>query len=144
VLYPLFRAMVLRWWISGVRVGGIEATSHLRGSQIYGMYLRFVGFSLLFAIGTGIVGSILVIAVRSTPLGSEEMVTAGLGIAGYVFVALGYSAIYQATVTLRYWVLSFETTSLTGFEALEHVQARGEAASAFGEGLSDALDVGGL
>jgi uncharacterized membrane protein YjgN (DUF898 family) len=144
LLYPLFRAMVLRWWISGVRLGGIEATSHLRGSQVYGIYLRFVGFSLLFAMGTGIVGSILVLVVRSTPFGSGDMVGAVLGVAGYVIVALGYSAIYQATVTLRYWVLSFETTGLTGVEALEHVQARGEAASAFGEGLSDALDVGGL
>src|SRR3989440_6955011 len=30
VLYPAFQAMVLRWWISGLRFGGLSVTSHLR------------------------------------------------------------------------------------------------------------------
>jgi hypothetical protein len=52
--------------------------------------------------------------------------------------------VYQATVTIRLWRLSFETTEMRGLEALNSVEARGSPSSAFGEGLADALDVGGL
>jgi hypothetical protein len=57
---------------------------------------------------------------------------------------LGYSTIYQVIARQRLWRLSFETADLAGLQALDHVKARGAASSAFGEGLADALDVGGL
>src|ERR1043165_3414302 len=34
-LYPAFQAMVLRWWISGLRFGELTATSHLRTGAVY-------------------------------------------------------------------------------------------------------------
>jgi hypothetical protein len=57
---------------------------------------------------------------------------------------LGYSTIYQVIVRQRMWRLSFETANLSGLQALDNVKAAGAASSAFGEGLADALDVGGL
>jgi hypothetical protein len=51
---------------------------------------------------------------------------------------------YQVIVKLRLWRLSFETAELSGLEALDRVNAAGAPSSAFGEGLADALDVGGL
>jgi hypothetical protein len=75
---------------------------------------------------------------------TSEIAAAVLAIATYVFIMLGYSVIYQATVTIRFWRLSFETTEITGLRALDKVEARGAAGSPFGEGLADALDVGGL
>jgi hypothetical protein len=57
---------------------------------------------------------------------------------------LGYSTIYQVVVRQRLWRLSFETAELSGLQALDSVKADGAASSAFGEGLADALDVGGL
>ena len=59
-------------------------------------------------------------------------------------VMLGYSTLYQVIVKLRLWKLSFETAELSGLQALDTVRAAGAASSAFGEGLADALDVGGL
>ena len=49
VLYPVFQAMVLRWWISGIRFGELTVASHLRTRAVYGAYLRFLGCALLFA-----------------------------------------------------------------------------------------------
>src|SRR5205807_9658520 len=46
-LFPLFQAMVLRWWIDGVRFGDVAAAAHLRTSAIYGIYLRFLAYALL-------------------------------------------------------------------------------------------------
>src|ERR1043165_5802494 len=56
VLYPAFQAMVLRWWISGLRFGELTATSHLRTGAVYGLYWRFVWMSLVLARAVGIVG----------------------------------------------------------------------------------------
>lgn len=149
LLYPAFRAITLRWWISGLRLGEVAAVSRLRAGQIYRAYLRFLGFSMLFGIIAGIVvGIVLAIVGALSYLFGEspavEISGAVLGIAAYVFMALGYSAIYQATVLIRFWRLSFEMTELTGLETLDRVEARGRAASPLGEGLADALDVGGL
>jgi uncharacterized membrane protein YjgN (DUF898 family) len=149
VLYPAFRAMVLRWWVSGLRVGAMTATSHLRFGQIYRAYLRFLGYAVLFALAAGVLAAVAAFAVGALPAAFRESttgeVTSALIFVGtYVVIALGYSAIYQATIVIRFWRLSFETVTLTGLEELDHVQARGAASSAFGEGLADALDVGGL
>jgi uncharacterized membrane protein YjgN (DUF898 family) len=150
LLYPSYRAIVLRWWISGLRLGEATATSRLRTGQIYHVYLRFVGYSILF----GMFAGILIAGVASAAFGgltpsfgksaASEIAAAVLFIATYVFIMLGYSVVYQATVTIRFWRLSFETTDIRGLRALYEVEARGAAGSPFGEGLADALDVGGL
>src|SRR6185295_12237631 len=44
VLFPIFQAMVLRWWISGLRLGGLTIHSQLRTGLIYGAYLRFLWY----------------------------------------------------------------------------------------------------
>ena len=58
VLYPVFQAMVLRWWISGLRFGELSVASHLRTGAVYAIYLRFMWIALVagvvFAIGAAI------------------------------------------------------------------------------------------
>ena len=66
------------------------------------------------------------------------------GLAAYVAIALGYSTIYQATVKLGLWRCVVESLDVSNSAALEHVAAAGEAASPVGEGLADALNVGGI
>lgn len=149
VLYPLFRTMVLRWWVSGIRLGGLTAVSHLRAGQIYTAYARFLWYVFLFGIAAAIVAAVVLaagdaIAGDEGSTGAQEIIAAILFVAAYVIAALGYSTIYQATITIRIWRLSFETTTLNGLASLENVTARGVASSALGEGLADALDVGGL
>src|SRR5262249_49378618 len=48
LLFPVFQAMVLRWWLGGLRFGGLTIGTHLRTSQIYGAYVRFLVYGLLF------------------------------------------------------------------------------------------------
>jgi uncharacterized membrane protein YjgN (DUF898 family) len=149
VLYPLFQAMVLRWWISGLRFGALIVTSRLRTGSVYGLYVRFVWYALLAGLVLGLVGFAALLAIG----GSEavfgkgtisEVLTVVLPIGTYVIAALAYSTIYQATVKLRLWKLGFDTIELTGIDALEGVKAAGGAGSAVGEGLADALNVGGI
>jgi uncharacterized membrane protein YjgN (DUF898 family) len=149
LLYPAFQTITLRWWASGLRFGTMTAKSSLRPGQMYGLYLRFLGYSLVFALVAGVVSSFVFgFAFNVFKVINDATLTELAGVVGavisYVVVFLGYSTIYQVTVKLRVWRLSFETAELSGLEALQHVKAAGVPSSAFGEGLADALDVGGL
>jgi uncharacterized membrane protein YjgN (DUF898 family) len=148
MLYPAFQAMMLRWWISGLRLGDVSLRSRLGTGQVYRVYLRFLWYAFLFAIVAGIGGAIgLALAgtlFSGETTASREVVGTAVLVVGYVIVALGYSTIYQATVKLGLWRTGVETAELTGTTALESVRAAGSAGSPVGEGLADALHVGGL
>jgi len=149
VLYPAFQAMVLRWWISGLRFGDLTAASHLRTGAVYGLYWRFFWIALLTGVVLAIAAAIglLIVGELASWLGKgalTELLTTAMAIGSYVIVALAYSAIYQATVKLRLWKAGFESLEFTGLEALDKVKAAGAPGSAVGEGLADALHVSGI
>ena len=147
VLYPAFQAMVLRWWISGLRFGELTATSHLRTGTIYGLYWRFVWMSLVLAAVVGVVGFFAVKTVFSAADGQRlpfGVVEISLAIAFYVVTALAYSTIYQATVKLPFWRHGFESVELKNVEVLDRVRAAPATGSPVGEGFADALHVGGI
>ena len=75
---------------------------------------------------------------------ATQLLATAVAIASYVAVALAYSTIYQATVRLRLWKSCAEALEFSGLEALDHVKASGAVSSALGEGLADALNVGGI
>ncbi|MGA7024303.1 MAG: DUF898 family protein [Pseudolabrys sp.] len=147
LLYPAFQALILRWWSSGLRFGGLEVRSRLRTRDVYGAYARFVGYASLFSIAMGIIGTIVLFmagAVVGAALDTAEQITATLLLlVAYVITALGFSTIYRATVQLSLWQLGMESLELSGLSELEKVKAAGRPSSALGEGLADALNVGG-
>ena len=57
---------------------------------------------------------------------------------------LGYSTIYQGTVKLALWRGGVESVELENAAGLDEVKAEGTPSSAVGEGLADALNVGGF
>ena len=65
-------------------------------------------------------------------------------VGAYVVVMLGFSTIYQATVRLALWRHGVESVEIDRLDVLDRVKAIGEASSAVGEGLADALNVGGI
>jgi hypothetical protein len=121
--------------------------SRLRTAQVFGVYARFLWYALLFTL----VAVVLVIAgalvLRPLTAGLDgipkEIVDTVALLAAYVAIALGYSTIYQATVRLGLWRCLVESLDLSNLSALERVSAAGEPASPVGEGLADALNVGG-
>jgi uncharacterized membrane protein YjgN (DUF898 family) len=148
-LYPAFQAMVLRWWISGLRFGELSATSHLRTGAVYSLYWRFVWMSMLAGLVVAIVGLIAGGAIWGVSLmagkgASRELLQGAIGIGVYVIAALAYSTIYQATVKLRLWRQGFESAELTNVEVLDRVRAAPATGSPVGEGFADALHVGGI
>jgi uncharacterized membrane protein YjgN (DUF898 family) len=148
LLYPAFQAVALRWWSSGLSFGEIDIRSKLRMRHVYGAYMRFLWYAILFSIVLAVIAVPVFLAAGvfagNEPTGAAGEITAtALLLAGYVIVALGFSTIYRATVLLSLWQLGMESLQLSGLSALERVQASGKPSSALGEGLADALNVGG-
>lgn len=149
VFYPAFQAITLRWWLSGLRFGGITVSSDLRTGKVYGVYVRFLWYSLLLAlvvallamVGLAFAGSW---AERIGKSAATELALTAMAVGGYVVAALAYSAIYQSVVKLGLWRLSIDSLELSGLEQLDKVSARGRASSAVGEGIADVLQVGGI
>ena len=149
LLFPVFQAVVMRWWINGLRIGEVAISSQLRVGTIYYSYVRFVGWSLLLgliAIIVAIIGAVVMAVVGKSVAGQQSMEI--LGVVGavlfYVVIMLGYSTIYQATVKLTMWRHAVATVAIANLPALDNVVAEGVPSSALGEGLADALNVGGI
>ena len=149
LLYPLFQAMMLRWWISGLRFGEVSVTSRLRTAQVYRIYLRFIAYILPFMLLVMVVGGLCVF-LSGALVGSKhdstlaELFASAVTLGVYVVIALGASTIYQVVVTFAMWRLGARSAELAGANALDCVRASGAASSALGEGLADALGVGGI
>src|SRR6185436_4725700 len=111
---------------------------------------RFMWIALLVAVvfGTGATLLIFVARLLEGWLGAGGSSGSALGVvalvAGYAIVALAYSTIYQATVRWRLWKQGVESLELAGTELLDRVKASGATGSPVGEGLADALNVGGI
>ena len=75
---------------------------------------------------------------------ATELFTAVFAVVLYVVMMLGYSTIYQGTVKLAIWRGGVDSAALEGASALDAVKADGTPSSAVGEGLADALNVGGF
>jgi uncharacterized membrane protein YjgN (DUF898 family) len=147
-LYPLFQALILRWWISGLRFGAIAVTSRLRIATVYRVYLRFLLYLVLFMLTIGAIGAGCLAAIGALHLvqdsSAAELAGSAVSLLLYVVIALGASTLYQIVVTAGLWRQSAQSAELAGVDALDHVRATGAASSALGEGLADALGVGSI
>jgi uncharacterized membrane protein YjgN (DUF898 family) len=148
LLYPIFHAVLLRWWLSGLRFGDVAVRSRLQIARVFGVYARFYGYAILFTaiagtlLGVGAFGLSKIAGGLSSMRG--EIITTVLSLGAYAAIALGYWTIYQAAVKLGVWRCVIESLEVSNLAALEQVAAAGEAASPVGEGLADALNVGGI
>ena len=130
VLFPVFQAMLLRWWISGLRLGTLTIRSQLRTKHIYGAYLRFLWYGLLFSIAATVACGAAFFALNAVldAFARSEVTEAFnvlAGLAFYVVIMLGYSTIYQGTVKLALWRSGMESIELEGADALDRVRAEG-------------------
>jgi uncharacterized membrane protein YjgN (DUF898 family) len=153
VLYPAYQAIVMRWWLGGLRLGGAAAASDLRISRYYKTYLIYlvyaVLFSIVFAAAGGLVTGFGYLGLHdridfARPSQLVQGLAAATVIAAYVVYFLGIYTIYQVVVKMSLWRAAVESTVISGYAALDHVRANDAESSAVGEGLADALGGGGI
>jgi uncharacterized membrane protein YjgN (DUF898 family) len=149
LLYPVFQAVKLRWWISGLRFGEVAVTSRLRIRQVYRVYLRLLLYLFLLGLLASVMGGMTVAVVLGivglAHNATLTQVTIGaISLLLYVVFMIGSSTIYQVIVAAGLWRLGAQSAALSGEAALDGVRATGTASSALGEGLADALGVGSI
>jgi len=153
ILYPAYQAIVMRWWLGGLRLGGTAVASDLRMRDYYGAYLRYLLyvalFSIAFSIVAGAIGGLGYVALRGEIDFAHasllrDGLLAGSGLIAYVIYIVGVSTIYQVAVKMRLWQAAAESVLISGIAALDHVQAGEATSSAVGEGLADALGTGAI
>jgi len=149
MLFPLFAAIMMRWWISGLRFGAMTVRSHLSTAKVYRVYLRFLLYLVPYLLVVMAIGGVFVFLGDKLLGSTSDSMAAGLLVSAttlgvYVTMMLGASTIYQVVITFAMWRLGVQSAELTGAGALDGVRAGGGPDSALGEGLVDALGVGGI
>src|SRR6202047_4111042 len=153
-VYGAFKAVEWRWWLSGIRFGGVRLDSTMRRSALIGLYWKYVGWIFLLgavfiaylALSAVVVASIdgMSLAQFSKPqvfLKSVPLLAlAGLG---YLALALGINVVMRVYLLRGLWVRVLASTTVYNVQAAANVSALGDLANALGEGFADGLDVAG-
>jgi hypothetical protein len=145
IAYPLLQAIVMRWWLEGLRIGPLAVATTLRKRSIVGAYLRCFFYASLLVIVVSIAVSLAVdnAPALKMPDDVDQLVMTGVGVVAYLVTVLGVWVLHQTTVKLRIWRLAVDSISIAGFEAITDVRADSRPpGSAVDEGLADALAAG--
>ena len=159
LLFPIFYAMELKWWLEGVRFGPVEAASDLRIGTILWCYVKTLLIWLAYSMVGGIVVALflgILVGIYMSATGFQpdlEMTPPSLPvtIAGSVVVALlyiafllGFDIIRRLFLDRGIWAAAAASVTLINLHALdEALAAGGEVPGGVGEGLLDALDMSG-
>jgi hypothetical protein len=162
VLFPLlpfvyaeFKAVEWRWWLSGLRFGGVRLHSTLRPAALFGLYWKLIGWFVALLIAAGVYfWAVTFAASKLAGSDADEPATPDVlfdNIPVLVMVGLGYVALILSLNVVRrlyllrdMWARVLGSVEMHGIEALGNVAATGDAASALGEGFADGLDVAGF
>lgn len=152
--YAYYRAVEWRWWLSGIRFGAVSVDSKLESNALQGFYWKVIGWSMLLSIGFGAaIGALGTAAVGITKAVSgtfdaESFATSipvmVVTVIGYLGLALSFSVVTRLYLSRDLWARVLSTTVVTDLAAAANVKAKGDLATAVGEGIADGLDVAGF
>jgi uncharacterized membrane protein YjgN (DUF898 family) len=154
-LYSRYKAEEWRWWISGIRFGGVKLESHLAPNALHGLYWSVIGWytvlSMAFGMFIGVAVSLLT-KLSGAPSGQVSVAAAAstsvpllvVTVIGYLALALALGVVARLYLTRDIWAKVMATTVVTNLSAAANVTAKGDLATAVGEGIADGLDVAGF
>lgn len=154
-IYAMFKAIEWRWWVSGIRFGGMHFESTMKRGELFGIYWKVVGWGMLvlvvwviwISIAVGIAFALSTAtgtaAQKSAAIVQQMPVLVAIGV-GYVVAILAIWAIVRIYLIHDIWQRVAATTAARGVGAADNVQAKGELVGALGEGFADSLDVVGF
>jgi uncharacterized membrane protein YjgN (DUF898 family) len=143
ILYPAFKAIELRWWLAGLRLGGATANSDLRAGSLYRAYgtyfLGLLALVIVVPVAIGLVTDTATAYAIGTQAARRATADWVSGLASFVIILLAASVLEHILVTFRLWQAAAQSITVGGLSTLENVNAREASCSAFGEGMSDVL-----
>jgi uncharacterized membrane protein YjgN (DUF898 family) len=150
-IFGSFKAIEWRWWISGIRFGEVSFESDLPSNGLYDLYWKIIGWyvliTLAFSIYLGVSFSLFVGFGDVAHLAARQKASTGMWvatIAGYLGIIIAMNVALRVYLLRDVWVRVASSTTVFRLEAAGNVTAKGDLASALGEGLAGSLDVVGF
>jgi len=154
-IYGVFKAIEWRWWLSGIRFGEVRFDSALLRGALVGLYWKVIGWFLLIVVSfSGYLFACAGLIAKMSQLPMAKLFTAGrlqdsipmlvLGGIGYLTLILILNVVLRIYLQRDVWARLVASTTVHHIEAVANVAARGDLASALGEGLADGLDIVGF
>ncbi|WP_440642933.1 YjgN family protein [Bradyrhizobium sp. PUT101] len=153
--YAEFKAREWRWWLDGIRIGGVSLSSNLPHDAFYGLYWKVIGWWTLLSAAFGaymVGGTLLVVQLTGVPVdqvfepgdGAKSIPVVAMMVIGYFAVALAVNIVMRVYLQRDLWAKVLETVEVHDIAAAADVRGSGQLASALGEGFADGLDVAGF
>jgi uncharacterized membrane protein YjgN (DUF898 family) len=155
LLYAEFKAREYAWWLSGIRFGRLSLTSSLHRSQLTGLYWIVIGWVFLLGIAmSAYIAGAMGLVVKITGLhlnrpAEAQMLSHSIPLVvatviGYLAYVLALNVVMRLYLLRDFWQAVVSSIKVHGIEAAGNVSAKGDLASALGEGFADGLDVAGF
>jgi uncharacterized membrane protein YjgN (DUF898 family) len=151
-LYAVFKAIEWRWWLSGVRFAGVRLESKLERGALIHLYWKVIGWYFLAAFALGIYLAICAAVITGLSGGhatapavlTKNIPLLVMSAIGYLGLILSLNVVIRVYLLRDLWATVLQSVQVYNIGAAANVTARGELASALGEGFADGLDVAGF
>ena len=154
-VYAQFKAVEWRWWLSGIRFGGVRLESSLPVNAFHGLYWKVIGWFILLSLVYVIyLGAVIALGTSLLGLGKDglpqaqalatQMLLVVAMVRGYIALILAVNVVMRLYLVRDMWAVALDSVRVYGIEAMANVAAKGDLASALGEGFADGLDVAGF
>ncbi|MCL8486524.1 MULTISPECIES: DUF898 family protein [Bradyrhizobium] len=154
-VYAQFKAVEWRWWLSGIRFGGVRLESSLPVNAFHGLYWKVIGWFILLSLVYVIyLGTVIALGTSLLGLGKDglpqaqalatQMLLVVAMVPGYIALILAVNVVMRLYLVRDMWAVALDSVRVYGIEAMANVAAKGDLASALGEGFADGLDVAGF
>lgn len=154
-IYGAFKTIQWRWWMSGIRFGGVRFESDLSSGVLITLYWKVIGWAvLLMALLVGylvfaavLVGSMSGLSFEEAYKSPDFLQSIPFAVAtvfGYLATMLAFNVIFRLYLTRDFWAQAATSIRIHNLAAASSVAAKGDLAGALGEGFADGLDVGGF
>ena len=155
-IYAVYKSIVWRWWIRGIRFAEISFESDLRATALIGTYWAVIGWMFFVSMISGAVFSAVVAIVRrfaGGPIPSQAIAVLfrqhpipmlGGILLNYMLLVLCFGVIMRVYLIYGVWKRIAESATVHNLDRADNVTARGDLVSALGEGFGQSLDVVGF
>lgn len=148
-LYGAYKSIQWRWWLEGIRFGGVAVQSDLRRGALIGLYWKVIGWMVLLGVIVAAIAAVITLAAtaltgRTSAAIASDPVVAGLLIVAYLVYVVAINVVLRLYLIRDLWQRIATSATVSGLDSVRDVAAKGELAGSLGEGLADGLDVGGF
>jgi uncharacterized membrane protein YjgN (DUF898 family) len=147
---PFLLAAHAGWHANGIRFGSVAVRSGLGTGAFFGTFVKLfgamIGLLIVFGIAAALFASAFEDQFRAIAQGEITVASAGVvvsAVLGYLALLLGLGVVNRYFVARGLWKMLAASITVSNLSEIDAAVAAGDAASAFGEGLADALDFGG-